>query len=344
MAHNINTYVGRQAAWHKLGMVTDRYLTSEELLLHAGLDYTPEKRQLEWAGVPVEAWGVFRPDNDAFLGPVGKDYTIVNHAEGFKMTDSLIASRDGAHYETAGCLGKGEVVWGLADLNMSFEVGKSGDKSESYLLFTTSYDGSHAHQYRITSTRVVCQNTLNVALSAKSASQFRVKHTKNAQARINDAHAALESIGADVQTVADKLNYLSTRRITKEGLVDIMDRLFPAQKDDKGEKRDTPKRNQILADVLERFEYNDGNQFPEFRGTAYNLLNGVTEYADHFRSTRGTDRVESAMFGSGDKLKTQAMEVIMMAANGMPVVETRQVFTPAVSALDLILAEGSLAR
>ena len=125
MPANINTYIGRASAWHNLGTVTGRYMSWKEILEIGGLDFDIFKSQLrDGLGRPVEAWGVFRwnsadklagrRDAAAYLGVVGESYTPINHAKGFEMIDALVASKDGAHYETAGVLGKGEVVWGLA--------------------------------------------------------------------------------------------------------------------------------------------------------------------------------------------------------------------------------------
>lgn len=82
MAHNINTYIGRQSAWHTLGTVTGKYMTWREILAHGGLDFEVIKNQLEFGGIQIDAWGTFRSDNGVFLGTVGKDYTPINHATG----------------------------------------------------------------------------------------------------------------------------------------------------------------------------------------------------------------------------------------------------------------------
>jgi phage/plasmid-like protein (TIGR03299 family) len=346
--HNINTYIGRQAAWHKLGTVTGSFQTWEQIQAHGGLNFVPFKEQLfSQDGKLVDAWGVFRPDTGDFLGAVGKDYTVIDHAQGFTMIDALLEAQNGAHYETAGVLGLGEVVWGLANLNTSINVGTSGDKIEMFLLFSTAHNGSFSHSYRMTGTRVVCQNTLNVALKSKTSAQFRVRHTINAQKRLDNAHEALALIGEETKSVEEKLNLLAKRRMTKDTMTTVLDRLFPGQKD---EAKMSTRRENILSDVLRCYESNDRNQFPEQRGTAYNLLNAITEYTDHKRSTRKDDKGESAMFGSGDRLKSQAMEVLLETAAGLPVVETRTVYVPkytapaavcTVSLLDAILSEAN---
>jgi phage/plasmid-like protein (TIGR03299 family) len=333
MAHNINTYIGRQSAWHNLGTVTGKYMTWAEILAAGGLDFDVNKEQLFDAnGNAVKAYGTFRSDNHAFLGAVGETYTVINHAAGFEMIDALVGSVDGAHYETAGVLGAGEMVWGLADLQLTARVGD--DVQNGYLLFSTSHDGTLSHTYRTCLTRVVCNNTLNVALGEKTKSVFRIRHSKNSVSRLQDAHDALSTIQGDVQTMEQKLNFLATRKVTRESVTDIFDRLFPKRKDADGQDINTTRRANNLAEILAAYESNDGDAFPEQRGTAYNLLNAITNYTDHSRSAHnakgnGTGRAESAMFGSGDRLKSSALEVILEAADGMPVMKTRTVFATA---------------
>jgi len=320
MSHNINTYIGRQAAWHALGTVTGKYQTTEELLSDKGFQYIVFKSQLhDGLGRPVDAWGTFRWDladklagnKDAaqFLGSVGKDYTVIQHAEGFKTIDALMGVADGAFYETAGVLGNGEQVWALADLGFAAKIGD--DVQKGYLLFATGHDGSMAHLYKICFERVVCANTLAIALGEKTAGKFSVRHTKNAMDRIIDARAALASMGEDVKRMEGRLNFLASRRLTREAVGSIFDRLFPKTKKDDGAETSSTRRENILADVLKIYEMNDGNAFPEQRGTAYNLLNAITNYVDHERSSKEDGRAESAMFGSGDTLKSKALETIL---------------------------------
>ncbi len=321
MAHNLGyyagnrrAYMGRKAAWHELGKVTGEYFSWGDIAREGMLDYMVDKRQLfDGSGRPVSAWGVFRADNDVFLGPVGEDYTVIQHDSGFAGVDALIASRDGAHYETAGFLGEGEVVWGLADLGLTYEV-VPGDKHEEYLLFSTSHNGSKSYSYRVTHTRVVCQNTLTAALSRRAEAALTVRHTKNAGQKLADLNVVIDDMRSQGESVADTLRTLAARKTTRESVDAIFQRLYPVKP---GEESST-RRTNILGDILTRFELNDGNQFPEVRGTAYNLLNAITEYTDHYRSSHGGRRSESAMFGSGDSLKSRAYEVIVDVAAGMP--------------------------
>lgn len=363
MAHNINTYIGRRPAWHKLGQVTDKYSTTAELLADEGFRYLVFKSQLhDGLERPIDAWGTFRwnyADRDehrrlkaalerpgldvqskamiqaqmkeleaksVFLGSVGEDYQVIQHSEGFETIDALMRTADGAHYETAGVLGKGEKVWALADLAL-LETRIGEDLIKNYLLFTTGHDGSAAHDYRLVSERVVCENTWAMAMSEHTRAKLSIRHTKNAVKRLVDARAALASIGDDVKRMEDRLNFLAGRRMNREAMTSILDRLFPKQKDSEGkEKESSTRRNNILGDVLKLYEVCDGNAFPEQRGTAYNLLNAITEYADHMRG--GEDnRAESALFGSGEVLKSKAIEVISSVARDLEAVPDRIMVT-----------------
>jgi phage/plasmid-like protein (TIGR03299 family) len=334
MAHNINTYRGRQAAWHTLGTVTGKYETTDELLADPGFQYVVFKSQLrDGLSRPVDAWGTFRwnladkvnnrPENATFLGAVGKDYAVIQHDEGFKSIDAVMRTANGAHYETAGVLGAGERVWALADLGLTAKVGD--DKQNGYLLFSTGHDGSMAHSYRLCFTRVVCQNTLGAALSEKTKAALTIRHTKNAQSRLVDARSALDAMGSDVQRVEDRLNFLAGRKCNREALTTVFDRLFPKTKKDDEVEVSSSRRDNILTDVLKIYELNDGNAFPDQRGTGYNLLNAITNYVDHERSSKEDGRAESAMFGSGDALKTKALEVIYeVAGKSMEATMSRQ--------------------
>ena len=316
MSHNINAYIGRQAAWHKLGTVTGKYQTTEELLSDPAFAYDVFKSQLrDGLGRPVNAWGTFRwnhvdkphaPEASVFLGPVGENYTVIHHRRGFDLIDGLMKGAPKAHYETAGVLGQGEKVWALADLGLGFTVGES-DQHNSYLLFATGHDGSLSAVTKMTTTRVVCQNTLNIALSEKSAT-FRVRHTSGANARIDAAENLLGSIRMENLKMSDRLNWLASRKVTRESMEQVLNRLFPVADGKKSSKQ----RDTLVDSVLALYEINDNNAFPEQRGTAFNLLNAITNHVDHSKSTP-----ESAMFGSGDTLKTLALRTITDASSLM---------------------------
>ena len=350
---NIATINGRaaaafakEAAWHKLGVVLDHCMTWEEAITKANLDWEVAKEPLfNRFGKELPAWGIFRQDGaNVFLGTVGAIYAPIQNQYQFDFVDAVLGAKNGAHYESAGALGNGERVWCLANLAEAFEV-VPGDSHESYLLFTTSHDGSTAAQAGLTSVRVVCQNTLTQALSSNGKSFIKVKHTKDAERRLDLALKEMSGVVTDIHELRDRLRTLAQRKLTRETAKSIFDQLFPP--DDNG-KVSTRAEN-IMADILQKYESNDNNAFPQIRGTAYNMLNALTEYTDHARSARVTQdgytmeraRAESALFGSGDVFKREALEVVMAVAKTLPEIQHTRYFDapiidlPAETILDL---------
>ncbi len=370
MPANVQTYIGRQAAWHNIGLVKGVHFDAETAYAEGGLDFEVFKSQLQdGLGRKINAWGTFRWNrvdvktyfaaktigdqagmdaakaNAIFLGTVGESYKVIPHVTGTKMIDALVASKTGAHYETAGVLGEGQTVWALADLALSIRVG--GDETKSYLLFATGHDGGYSYLLKAVAERVVCENTLAMALSEKTTAMFRVRHTKNAMERITAAHDALAGITGDIKSVEQKLQFLAGKRVTRESLQVIFDRLFPKTvKNDEGTRVEvsSKQRDVKLAEILSLYENNDGDAFPEQRGTAYNLLNAVTEFTDHVNGggLKLAARSESALFGSGAKLKSEAFDVILEQANGMPAM-TRVDFATRPAASDSLLDQIVLA-
>lgn len=315
-----DTYAGRLGAWHKRGAVIGRFATWQEINTAGGGDFEVVKLQLEHAGVPVESYGTFRKNADGtlrFYGNVGKDYGIIPHQVGFAGLDALVGSIDGAHYETMGVLDYGRIVWGQVDPQVSIRVGD--DVSDVLLTFMTSHDGTKAAEFFQTVYRAVCRNTLRAASLKRLGQSMRVRHTSKGAARIKDFATELAEFKTEAATVEEKLNFLASRRITKDGLESIMDRLFPKTEDaETGEMRSPTRRNNILSEVLSLYESNDGDAFPVQRGSAYNLLNAITNFADHKRGGDEAKREESAMLGTGAKLKSDALRMILDEAEGLP--------------------------
>lgn len=334
MRRGQDTYAGRLDAWHKMGAVSGKFQTWREMIAAAKADFVVFKSQLQdGLGRKVDAWGTFRWDladkaagnsqASKFLGAVGEDYKVIQHTEGFELLDELVGQVDGAHYETMGVLDYGKVVWGQVDPNVSIRVGD--DVSDVLLSFHTSHDGSKAFDIYESIHRHVCRNTLRAGSLKRLAASLRVRHTKNAQTRISDLKAEIGEIRQVAMSMQERLTVLSQRRVTKESLQTVMTRLFPPTVNDDGVESSSTRRDNVLAEVLRLYESNDGNAFPEFRGTAYNLLNAVTEYTDHFRAStnNGKRRAESSQFGSGAKLKALALDTILESAKSMPEVLVR---------------------
>jgi len=327
MAHEIwgdRVFVGRGIpAWHKLGKVIQGVATWQEAIKLAGLDWSVEKQSLyDGYGSKVPAWGIFRDIDNAFLGVVGDKYRTIQNEDAFAWVDALIG-QEGAHYDSAGALNGGQTIFCAAYLpSAGYEV-VPGDHHQAYLMFTTSHDGSESAQAKLTTVRVVCNNTLNAAITG-TGERIAVRHTKAAESKLTLAKSLMNNSIRTTEGLRDKMRLLAKRKVTRESATAIFDKLFPALP----ETQNAAIRNRNIAEVLQCFDFNDGNQFPEVRGTAYNMVNAVTEWTDKARGTRNakgeqyhdTDksRILSAMFGSGDRLKQKAVEVIYREAAAMP--------------------------
>ena len=166
-----------------------------------------------------------------------------------------------------------------------------------------NYDRKMAHLFKAVDERVVCHNTLHMALSEQSAHLLKITHRKNAAAQLDKAKDALLSLKQDTIDMEERFNYLAGRKVLKKCWTDLADKLFPAEEQTDKQKEN---RNDKLIGVLERYQDNDKNAFPSQRGTAYNLLNAVTQWVDHYSYDHPDKRAQYATFGKGAKIKELA--------------------------------------
>ena len=204
MAHNIETmmYV-RETPWHGLGTKVDEAVNSTDALRLAGLDWTVEKKDLYQMmeipsddgsqtfmhmAVPNYKLNVRSSDNKV-LGVVSDRYKIVQNTEAFAFTDGIVGETENGivKYETAGSLQEGKKIWMLAKMP---EAKILGDAIDPYLCFTNSHDGTSSIRACMTPVRVVCNNTLNLALN-NAKRQWSTKHVGNLDAKMEEAKMCL---------------------------------------------------------------------------------------------------------------------------------------------------------
>lgn len=315
-----------KAWWDTLGTYVRDAQSYEDVLKTAALDWSVIKATLytQWSQggiikVPSHV-AIVRTDTKQHLGVVGAGYEPIQNAEALKWTEALMGK--GAMYESAGGLGQGERIWLLARVPAAdFSIGGK-DEHRSYLLVTTSHDGSTATIAKYTTTRVVCQNTLNMALSEKTKS-IRIKHTKSAAARMKLAEQLVEGAIESSKALNERLEFLSTFKVQRVHVESILNKLFP--EDVEASKASKTRRENVMGEILSLYAANDNNAFPEQAGTAFALLNAVTNYTDHNRGTRVksdstvTDeqsRAESSIWGSGSNFKDGALAVITEVVAG----------------------------
>ncbi len=330
MSHYIETaFMGsNKPAWHGLGTVVAGQPTSAEALRLAELDWTVVLEPVHvhspcGASIELPGWrATVRTDRAVSdptraLGCVGSRYTPIQNVDAFAMADDLVGE-GGARFESAGSLKGGRRVWMLAKLPEPASV--RDDKIEQYLLLTNSHDGSRAMEVLCTPVRVVCWNTLAFALrrgSSNGSNKVTIRHTSNAATRVAEARRVL-GLAADhfqdhTETMEELAGYKVDRRFTEA----YLKTLFPDPKSGGSNKRATKTRDRI-SDLFQGGQA--GAEQDATRGTAYGLLNAVSEFVDHYRtvrvtgsSTREENRMESILYGSGAKVRTSAFGLLSRA-------------------------------
>lgn len=322
MAHNIRVnadgsaamaYTG-QTPWHELGQHCQNAMSSAEAISLAGLGWTVNKEQLFRADqTPVQgAWATVASDTNAVLGVVGDQYTPLQNDLAFDFFDAA-ASEGTILFETAGALGKGERVWLLARTpENTFEV-VPGDPIQGYMLLSNSHDGSSGVEVRSTSIRVVCQNTLGMAIrGAKPV--VRLRHTKTVEARLRVAGDLLRQHAEHQRGYMEALAYLAKFPITDELVQDFELHMF-------GDLDATPegRGRTILSNKLEAFENllvrGAGTEIKGVAGSMYGMVQAYAEWADWASPVRGTsDRTNAIVFGQASQDKQAALDYALALA------------------------------
>lgn len=245
---------------------------------------------------------LFRSDTLAHLSVVGKRYKVVQPKEILEFYRSLV-SAGGMELETAGVLKGGRKLWALAKTNQQ-TVLKGGDKVKAYLLLATSCDGTLCTQAFFTSVRVVCNNTLQLAVNGSSG-VVRVPHSTTF-----DPELMKQELGIGLSAwdqFMDSVKVLASRPVNK---FEAMNYLVNVLGDPAATLADQPK---ALQTVYELFAGGGkGSELASANGTAWGLVNAMTDYLDHSCRARNDDnRIESAWFGTGAALKAKAFQEAM---------------------------------
>jgi phage/plasmid-like protein (TIGR03299 family) len=317
-------YTG-ETPWHGLGKKLEKAATAAEALSAAGLDWKVTKEPIYLAGgQKIERqYATVRSDTKKALGIVGEVYRPLQNKEAFSFFDAVVGEKS-AIYHTAGALGDGERVWLLAKLPGYIRV-IGDDVAEKYLLLTNTHNGTTTADILFTPVRVVCQNTLNIALqdATRATRKQKVRHTRSIGLRVGDVRKGLGIINERFGQFEAQAQALVKVQLNQAGL----DNYFKAigllpQKDQDIAAMSTRAKN-IIEEVTKMFEHGKGNDLPGVKGTAWGAFNAVTEWVDYVRSTKGGEdargrqesRATSLLFGSGALLKQKAWDAAQDLVN-----------------------------
>lgn len=318
MAHDLliqngqaSMFYVQEVPWHGLGTKLDKPATAQEAIQAAGLDWPVIKLPLTAGSkhIPVpDKYAVVRKTSnivsksDPVLGVVGKDYTPLQNRDAFRFFDPIVGEK-AAIYHTAGALGLGERIWVLAKLPGHIRV-VGDDISEKYLLLSNSHDGKSSVQIKFTPVRVVCQNTLTLALG--DGAGLKVAHFSGIHEKLQQAHKMLGLINDRFNAVEETFKAMSRVKMDTNRLIEYLAAVYPDSKEP--DKMELVKRDRSWSEYF--FSEGRGNRLDGVVGTLWAAFNGVTEWNDHKKSRLGENqRLASSWFGAGANVKSKAFAV-----------------------------------
>jgi phage/plasmid-like protein (TIGR03299 family) len=301
-----------EVPWHGLGTKLDKPATAREAIQAANLDWQVAKVPL-FAGskripVPNKFATVRKTSNilsksDPALGVVGANYCPLQNRDAFSFFDPIVGE-DAAIYHAAGALGKGERIWVLAKLPDYIRV-VGDDIAEKYLLLSNSHDGKSSVQIKFTPVRVVCQNTLTMALNDGNSS-WRVVHHQGIHQRIKQAHEMLGLIKSKFNDLEASFKQMARVKMDKNRLTQYLAQVYPDPKEEN--KIEMVRRDRGWSEYF--FNEGRGNRMPGVAGTLWAAFNGVTEWLDHRKSRQNENqRLNSVWLGESARIKNRAFEV-----------------------------------
>ena len=302
----------RSKIWHKLGNEWHDDMTPEERATAAGLDWEAVK-------VPVYAYfngelkeipnvkGIQHGELGTILGMGTDAYKIHQPKQALDFCEEFVSSDQRFKMDTAGSLKGGRIIWAMASFQEDVKI--AGDRHIMRLLMSTTFDASAASIAKLTGERVVCNNTLDIALGGDHRAEVRVRHTSKFDA--DKAARELEGMAQSIAKFKAMGDAMADVTMKQDVVSKYFKRLLEIPFDAKPEDVSTRKMNQF-GDLSRAYSHTvqEGTE----RDTAWTALNAVTRYVDHDKSTRGGDAGEarflSAQFGSGAKMKADAVQLL----------------------------------
>lgn len=307
-------------SFFKSGRTVEGAATAADAIKLAGLDWEVKTQPIFIeAGHDVDGntqfamaeglSGVVRQDNMNTLGVVGGRYASIQNIEAFDFIDGIIGGK--AAFDTAGTFDGGKRVWMSVDMG-DVEIANpnlAGDTVQKYLILSNTHDGSGTLQVFFSNIRIVCQNTLNMALRASGKDGIKIRHTKSAKDRLAEAQRIMianENYQNDFVTLA---NNMAATKFTLDDMKKLTLELMPERADAKVSTRGENNREELMG----LFTSGQGNTGK----TLWDAYNAITEYSDHHRSTRVVEgrnaeevRLQSNWFGSGFAFKQKGLDLV----------------------------------
>lgn len=310
MAANVETMFSvREKPWHGLGTIVMEAPASADALRLAGLDwnvvqepvYTGSKEKVEGYKLNI------RDSDRKVLGVVSDRYRVVQNTDAFSFTDELLGK--GVRYETAGSLQEGKKVWLLARLPKEYVV--AGERISPYLVFSNTHDGSGSVKVAVTPVRVVCNNTLNLALDTAKRS-FSMVHTGNIHDKIQEAKDTLFMAENYMDSLGIEFEQLRRQKMTDAQVREYIELLLPM------DEAPTPAQSRNILKLRRDMEqrYYEAPDLQKVGNNAYRFINAVSDFATHSSPLRRTANYKENLFArtiDGNPLIDKAYQLVKAA-------------------------------
>ena len=338
MAHELETQNGvvsfasfREPAWHNLGTVFDTEKNTNEMLVAANLNnwnVRLEDLEIPSSLVSDKSYQYVVRTNPTdktqtdVLGIVGERYVPLQNEDLFSFGDNILDG--GGRWETAGSIRGGRVVFGSLALERETVLDPNGvaDVVKTYLLINTSHDGSIAIQASITPVRVVCANTLNVALNRTKKKDgvkqsFKIRHTQTAEGKITVARQALGMANSYMDEFDKMAHAMIAKEISAKDFNDIILAAYPKPDlDTKGAVKKWENKVDMINDIYTG-EFNG-----MISGNAWGAFNALTERLDWYRSARGgnSESMFAAASGFDPAINAEKNRLLSIVQNTLQIV------------------------
>lgn len=299
----------REKPWHGLGTMVAESPTSEDALHLAGLDWKVEQEEVRTQFneiIPGYKANIRNTDRKV-LGVVTDRYKVIQNTEAFAFTDELLG--EGVRYETAGALQDGRKIWLLAHLPQEYIIG--GERISPYLVFSNTHDGSGSVKVAITPIRVVCNNTLNLALKTAERS-FSMIHTGDIKEKMKEAKDTLFMAEKYMQELGKEFEELRKKKLLDSEVKSYIELLLPMDADNSSQQI----RNITKLRTDLRSRYYDAPDLNEVGKNAYRFINAVSDFATHGEPLRKTVNYRENIFGrtiEGNPLIDKAYRMMQAA-------------------------------
>lgn len=310
MAAEVETmFYVRETPWHGLGTKVMEAPTSKEALSLSELDWRVEQEPIytETGNLISGFKANVRDTDQKILGVVTDRYKVIQNEEAFAFTDELLG--EGVRYETAGSLQGGRKVWLLAHMPHEYII--AGERISPYLVFSNTHDGSAAIRVAITPIRVVCNNTLNLALSTAKRSWSTI-HTGDIKSKLEEAKNTLFMANAYMDELGKEFDNLRKKKLTDKQVMDYIELLIPLDENATSQQ----KKNIIRLQDDMKMRYFDAPDLKDVGNNAYRFINAVSDFATHAEPLRKTANYKEQVFSKtvdGNPLIDKAYKMMCAA-------------------------------